>query len=341
MNLKRFIYENIRFILFNLGVLFFINIYFLVLSLINDKFEELLYLDIMLIFIYICAFIIKYIIWKDRFKEIYEIMRKSNDINISDINKEFLEEEIMRYIINKKDENYLKELNIRETQIKDLEEYIAKWTHEIKLPISTIYMILERMENEYVSLDIKNEIEKINFLVNSVMYGSRATAASEDIFISEVNVQDLIKQAIKNNAFMLIRNNIEIKLENNNFKVFTDKKWILYVLNQIINNAIKYSKENGEIKFYCEEDEKYIYLNIRDNGIGILKEDIERVFNKGFTGSNGRNTIYKSTGMGLYFSKKILEKLENSFEVKSVKDNYTIFTIKFNKKSEFTNITKM
>ena len=73
--------------------------------------------------------------------------------------------------------------------------------------------------------------------------------------------------------------------------------------------------------------------------IGILY--IERLFNKGFTGSNGRNTIYKSTGMGLYFSKKILEKLENSFEVKSVKDNYTIFTIKFNKKSEFTNITKM
>lgn len=326
MNLKRFIYENIRFILFNLGVLFFINIYFLVLSLLNDNFEELLYLDIMLIFIYICAFIIKYIIWKDRFKEIYEIMRKNNDINISDINKEFLEEEIMRYIINKKDENYLKELNIRETQIKDLEEYIAKWTHEIKLPISTIYMILERMENEYVSLDIKNEIEKINFLVNSVMYGSRATAASEDIFISEVNVQDLIKQAIKNNAFMLIRNNIEIKLENNNFKVFTDKKWILYVLNQIINNAIKYSKENGVIEINGRKENNNYILTFKDYGIGITQEDILKLFERFHRGANAKKE-YPGTGLGLSIVSRIIKAHKGNIEIQSELNKYTIVTV--------------
>lgn len=111
----------------------------------------------------------------------------------------------------------------------------------------------------------------------------------EDIFISEIKLQDLIKQAIKNNAFMLIRNSIEVKLENLNYYIFTDKKWVLYVLDQLINNEIKYSKENGEIKFYGEESDKYICLNIRDNGIGIAPEDLERIFNKGFTGTNGRN----------------------------------------------------
>ena len=120
----------------------------------------------------------------------------------------------MTYIINKKEDKYSEVLDMKDAQIKDMEEYISKWVHEIKLPISAISMTLERIDDEEISADIKNQTEKINFLVNSVMYGSRATAAAEDIFISEIKLQDLIKEAIKNNAFMLIRNNIEIKLDN-------------------------------------------------------------------------------------------------------------------------------
>lgn len=341
MNLKRFIKENIKSILFNFSILLFINIYFLVLNLLKGRMEEIYYLDVILIFIYIGASIIKYARWKERFSGLYESMEEDNDISLNDINRESLEEEIMAYIINKKDNNYLQVIDQKETQIKDMEEYISKWVHEIKLPISAISMILERIDDAELSTEIKNETEKINFLVNSVMYGSRATAAAEDIFISEVKLQDIIKQAIKNNAFMLIRNNIEIKLENLDHYIFTDKKWILYVLDQLINNAIKYSRENAKIQFYGEESDKDICLNIRDNGIGIATEDLERVFNKGFTGNNGRDTRYKSTGMGLYFSKKILDKLGNSFEVYSVKNEYTLFKIKFNKISDFTTITKM
>lgn len=341
MNLKRFIKENMKSILFNCGTLLFINIYFLVLNLLKGSMGEIYYLDIILIILYIVAFIIKYMLWKERFSKVYEFIEEDNDINISDIDGESLEEEIMTYIINKKENKYSEVLDMKNTQIKDMEEYISKWVHEIKLPICAISMILERINDEEISYDIKNQTEKINFLVNSVMYGSRATVAAEDIFISEIKLQDLIKQAIKNNAFILIRNNMEINLKNLNHYIFTDKKWILYVLDQLINNAIKYSKENGKIKFYGEESDKYICLNVWDNGIGIAPEDIERVFNKGFTGSNGRNTIYKSTGMGLYFSKKILDKLGSSFEVESVKNQYTLFKIKFNKISDFTTITKM
>lgn len=341
MNIKRFIKENIKSILFNCSILLFINIYFLVLNLLKGKMKEIYYLDVILIFIYICVFIIKYGLWKEKFSSLYEIIEDDNDININDIHGESLEEEIMTYIINKKENKYSEVLDRKDVQIKDMEEYISKWVHEIKLPISAILMLLERIEDVEINTEIKNETEKINFLVNSVMYGSRSTAAAEDIFISEVKLQDIIKQSIKNNAFMLIRNNIEIKLENLEHYIFTDKKWILYVLDQLINNSIKYSKENAEIQFYGEESDKYICLNIRDNGIGIAEEDLGRIFNKGFTGTNGRNTRYKSTGMGLYFSKKILDKLGNSFEVYSVKSEYTLFKIKFNKISDFTTITKM
>ena len=202
MNLKRFIKENIKSILFNISILLFINIYFLVLNLLKNRMEEIYYLDAILIFIYICVFIMKYVRWKERFSELYEIIEADNDINISNIKGYSLEEEIMAYIINKKDNNYSKVLDIKDTQIKDMEEYISKWVHEIKLPISAISMILEGIDDAEISTEIKNETEKINFLVNSVIYGSRATAAAEDIFISEVKLQDVIKQAIKNNAFM-------------------------------------------------------------------------------------------------------------------------------------------
>lgn len=341
MSLKRFIKENIRSILFNCGILAFINIYFLVLSLTREDMGDIFYLEAILIVFYLSGFIIKYRSFKERYRSLYEIIKEDNDISMNDIDKGYLEEEIMKYIINKKEYKYLKLIENKDKQIKDMEEYISRWVHEIKLPISAISMILDRMDDVEISAEIKNKTEKINFLVNSVLYGSRATAAAEDIFIYEINLQETIKQAIKNNAFMLIKNNIEIKLKKLDYNVFTDRKWILYVLDQLINNAIKYSKENAQIQFSAEESDKYICLNIRDNGIGIAEEDIERVFNKGFTGSNGRNTTYKSTGMGLYFSKKILGKLGSCFEVESIKDEYTLFKIKFNKISDFTTITKM
>ena len=163
MNFKRFIKENIKSILFNFSILLFINIYFLVLNLLKGRMGEIFYLDVILIILYIVAFIIKYILWKERFSTLYEIIEDDNDINIEEIDGESLEEEIMTYIISKKENKYLEVLNMKDTQIKDMEEYISKWVHEIKLPISAISMILGRIDDEEISDDIKNQTEKINF----------------------------------------------------------------------------------------------------------------------------------------------------------------------------------
>ena len=95
---------------------------------------------------------------------------------------------------------------------------------------------------------------------------------------------------------------MDVDIKNLNFNVYTDKKWMGYVLDQIIHNSIKYSKGNGALKFYGRDEEKYIELCIEDNGTGIAKEDIGRIFDKVFTGKNGRNTVYKSTGIGLIHS---------------------------------------
>ena len=151
----------------------------------------------------------------------------------------------------------------------------------------------------------------------------------EDIFFNKVSLDKIVKSSIKNNSFLLIKNNIEVMLNNLDYNVFTDIKCISYILDQIINNAIKYSKQKGKIEFNAKDIDNGVVFSIKDYGIGIEKEDIGRIFDKGFTGINGRNRLYKSTGMGLYFAKNMIDKLGHKIEVSSKKDEYTIFNIYF------------
>ncbi|WP_460286466.1 ATP-binding protein [Clostridium sp. CTA-7] len=318
-----------------------INVYLISINSFNNRIGDLVYLDFIIIAIYVIYFYINYNSCKKKYHDIYNSISNKKDISIEDIKGTSLEEEIMLNIIENKEKKYDAKVHTYEEQLRDMEEYISKWIHEIKLPITALNIISDEIEEHNVSDSVKNEVEKINFLVNSVMYGSRATVASEDIFIKEENLETIVKKSIKNNAFFLIKNKIEVSTNNLNYNVYSDGKWIIYVLDQLINNAIKYSKENSKIEFYAENHNDCIKLCIKDYGIGIAKEDIDRVFNKGFTGSNGRNKVYKSTGMGLYFTKKILNKLEHEISVESIKNEYTLFSIYFYNISDYLKVTKM
>lgn len=339
MNIKEFLKEKLSNFIYSAVLFLIINIYLFSLNSIKNL-SDLIYLDILIITIFIVFTILDYRKMKDRYSSIMELIEDEKDIDSYCIDDNFLEGKIINYIIDYKDKKLENEIKECENQLKDMEEYISRWVHEIKLPLSAMKIILDRDSDDMIS-SIENELEKMNFLVNSVMYGSRATASAEDIFIKEENLKDIVRTAVKSNSFFLIKNNISPKLGDLDFKVYSDKKWITYVLGQLINNSIKYSKENGVIEFSAEDKGEFIELKIRDNGIGINEEDLERVFNKGFTGSNGRNSVYKSTGMGLYFSKKIIDKLNHSIKVESVKDKYTLFRIRFYKISDYLSVTKL
>ncbi|WP_195468823.1 ATP-binding protein [Clostridium sp. D43t1_170807_H7] len=339
MSIKEFLKEKLSNFIYSAVLFLIINIYLFSLNSIKNL-SDLIYLDILIITIFIGFTILDYRKMKDRYSSIMELIEDEKDIDSYCIDDNFLEGKIINYIIDYKDKKLENETKECENQLKDMEEYISRWVHEIKLPLSAMKIILDRDSDDMIS-SIENELEKMNFLVNSVMYGSRATASAEDIFIKEENLKDIVKTAVKSNSFFLIKNNISPKLGDLDFKVYSDKKWVTYVLGQLINNSIKYSKENGVIEFSAEDKGEFIELKIRDNGIGINEEDLERVFNKGFTGSNGRNSVYKSTGMGLYFSKKIIDKLNHSIEVESVKDKYTLFRIRFYKISDYLSVTKL
>lgn len=341
MRISRFISEQKINIGTQLIMLVSVNLYLFLLNGQTIQQGDIIYLDVILVTLCLASFYLNYTRWKLRYKQLYTAMELGEEITAEEIKNEDIQGELIRYIVEKQEIKFAQEEVNHEERLKEIEEYLSQWVHEIKLPISALKMIVERIENDEVSYDLKHEIERVNFLVNNVLYASRATAAVEDLFIQEERLEDIVKVAIRQSAFFLIRYNIEINIQNLKFDVYTDKKWLVYVIGQIISNAIKYAKEYGKINFYGEEDEKYILLNIQDHGMGIAQEDQGRIFNKGFTGKNGRNTTYKSTGMGLYFSKKILDQLGHAIQVDSVEGEYTIFQIKFCKVSDYIKVAKM
>jgi signal transduction histidine kinase len=338
MILKEYMKNRFKYITLFLIVISTINIYLFSINAFENKFSELIYLDFIVLLIIGAFFIVDYIQCKNKYKELYKCLDENDYIDEYLIKGQSSEEKLMKSIIENlkiKNDNEVKSYR---QSLKELDEYIAKWVHEIKIPISALNIITDRLSNIEDSIDVKNQIAKMNFLVNSILYSSRGSSIFEDIFINKVNLEKLVKTSVKNNSFLLIKNNIEVELNNLDYIVYSDIKCMAYILDQIINNAIKYSKEVGKIEFLAKEIENGIVLSIRDYGIGINEEDISRIFDKGFTGSNGRNKLYKSTGMGMYFTKKMIDKLGHKIDVCSEKGVYTNYNIYFYNISDYLNL---
>ena len=182
----------------------------------------------------------------------------------------------------------------------------------------------KELNNTYI-----NEVKKLNDYVDQVLYYVRSNYAENDYIIKENNLDKIIKDVILKNKDELLLNNINIETNIKENKVLTDSKWLEFILNQIINNSIKYKKDNDSIiKIESFKENDKTILSIYDNGIGINKKDIKNVFKKSFTGENGRN-LSKSTGMGLYIAKRLCDKLGHKILIESEKNEYTIVKIIF------------
>lgn len=210
-------------------------------------------------------------------------------------------------------------------------EYIELWCHEIKTPLATADLIIENNTNP-VTLSIKEELDSLDNFIEQVLYYARSGSVEQDYIIKETNLEDIVNTVIKRNKKVLINKKIKVEISKLN-NVDTDSKWIEFILNQIIINSIKYSKDsNSSLKIYSKENKNNIILCIEDNGIGIDSSEIDKVFNKGFTGTNGRKK-YKSTGIGLYLCKKLCDKLGHSISLTSKINEGTKVMIVFPKSS--------
>lgn len=209
---------------------------------------------------------------------------------------------------------------------KELQEYFLIWIHQIKTPITAGKLICDSdIENENVK-NIKKELIYIEDYTNMALSYLKMANHNTDMDISLVNLDDIIKPLIKKYAILFISNNIKLEYEKLNVKVITDSKWCMVVIEQLLSNAIKYTK-NGIVSISFNE--KKNYLEIKDNGIGIKDSDLPKIFDKGYSGFNGRQN-QKSTGIGLFLVKQILDKLGQKVKLESKLGEGTSVKVYFN-----------
>jgi signal transduction histidine kinase len=208
-------------------------------------------------------------------------------------------------------------------------EVLNMWVHDIKMPISIIKIIIEGNESPYCEKTlnkIDTELMRIENSVERVLYLSRLDNFHKDFLIHEVDVEQVLREIIRKYSKYFIEKKVKLNLENVSHNILSDKKWLSFVFDQIISNALNYTQCEDSISIIGEKKDKTFKITIRDTGCGIKKEDLNRIFEKGFTGNNGRNNT-KSTGLGLYLAKELCDKLGHSLSVNSIYNEYTEFTI--------------
>ena len=209
---------------------------------------------------------------------------------------------------------------------KELQEYFLIWIHQIKTPITAGKLICDSdIENENIK-NIKKELIHIEDYTNMALSYLKMINHNTDMDISLVNLDDIINPLIKKYAILFISNNIKLEYKKLNVKVITDSKWCMVVIEQLLSNAIKYTK-NGIVSISFNEKENY--LEIKDNGIGIKDSDLPKIFDKGYSGFNERQN-QKSTGIGLFLVKQILDKLGQKVKLESKLDEGTNVKVYFN-----------
>ena len=234
------------------------------------------------------------------------------------------------YNINK---SMIENIKIQEEQLQDFKEYIEMWIHEVKIPLASLVLTFNNHKKLFDN-KTKRQLKRLEDDVEQVLYYVRAENASKDYLIKDIDLATVVKRVGLKNMDDLLDNKIAFKVENIPYQVLTDAKWLEFILGQIINNSIKYKKNisNSYIKVYVEDNINYTKLIVEDNGIGIPSSEIKQVFDKTFTGTNGRE-IKTSTGMGLFIAKNLCEKLGHRIEIESKYKKYTkvIITIAKNK----------
>ncbi len=280
-----------------------------------------IYIPVVISVMYLISIIKEYVTKRNFYKKIESTVDNlEQKYLITELIKtpNFVEGKIFKNILTEINKSMIENVNRYKYITQDYKEYIELWIHEIKMPIATSKMIIENNKNN-ITKSINEELDKVENYIEQVLYYARSSTVEKDYYIKKCKLKDIVSESIKKNKNLLIQEKVSINLHDLEVEVNTDSKWLIFILNQIIQNSIKYRKkeEKLEIEIYSKKGKEKIKLYIKDNGIGIKKEEIKKIFEKGFTGSNGRNNNQKSTGIGLYLCKKLCKKLGIEIEAKS------------------------
>ena len=305
--IKSYIKKNLKIYLL---LIVFIFIFVLIFYLYNLPFEALFYSGLLC---FVAALIVSIIDFNNYRKSYIDlkylesnILNSMEDLPRSlDIRVEYYQKIIERL------HNEVEKLKIEDNKkMEDLADYYSMWIHQIKTPIAAINFLLDNEE-----IDVKafrQELFKIERYVEMVLTYIRLGSETSDYVITSINLDEVVRENIKRYATLFINKKIKLNYVSHETYVISDKKWLGFAFEQLLSNAIKYTKSGGEISINISESK----LVIEDNGIGIYEEDLPRIFEQSFTGLNGRYEK-KSSGLGLYLCKKTLDKLQHKIEITS------------------------
>ncbi len=245
---------------------------------------------------------------------------------------EFAEARLTQEILYTTGKSMAENVNSIRSEQEDYKEYIELWIHDIKLPIAAAKLISENNKGQF-SDSLDEELDKIDSMTENALYYARSGCVEKDYLIRRCALKEIISNCIKNNKKYLIRSRFGIHIENCEISVLTDPKWISFILDQIISNSIKYASSSPLLTFSASQRDEGVVLSITDNGTGIAPDDLPRVFEKGFTGKNGRNEGSRSTGIGLYLCCKLCDKLGILISASSVTGSGTVISLTFPQES--------
>ncbi len=250
---------------------------------------------------------------------------------ISEIIEEpnFLEGKIIYNILYESGKSMSENIDIYRRNTEELQEYIELWVHEIKLPVSSLLLMSHNDEN---GSKYDKQIRRIDSYIENVLYYSRIESTEKDYIIKPVQIGNVFRNIAVKNRNELLSMNISVNTDNLDKIVTTDEKWLEFIFGQLLSNSMKYISDchEPELNLYTEENKDSIVFHFRDNGIGISASDLPYIFDKSYTGENGR-THSQSTGMGLYIVKSLCNRLGHKITAESVKGEFTDIIITFGK----------
>ena len=218
------------------------------------------------------------------------------------------------------------QLLVEQEKYNDLLDYYTLWVHQVKTPIAASSLLIGDLKDKEAKSQLEQELFKIESYVHLVLQYLRLESFHDDLVLKQENLADLVREVVKKYALFFIQQGLSLNLHDLDHTIVTDKKWFLVILEQVLSNSLKYTKE-GSIEIYFHEGSLYI----KDTGLGIQNADLLRVFERGFSGYNGRLT-QQSSGLGLYLSKKIADQLGHKIAIESQVGQGTTVSIAFPEK---------
>lgn len=248
---------------------------------------------------------------------------------LSEVLKEpdFLEGKLLCAVEKQTEKAMNDELAVYRREAKEYREYVDSWVHEIKTPISACRLILENNPG-HLSQSLEQDFARIENYVDQVLFYARSGGVEKDYVLKQTTLKALTASALKKNASLLIGSSVKVETSDLAYPVFADAKWMDFIIGQILINAVKYRRENPVVSFSGIAGANSVTLVIEDNGIGIPRRDLGRVFEKGFTGANGRLSG-RATGLGLYLCKRLCDKLNVGISIASLEGSGTAVSLVF------------